>query len=126
MFVAAGVLGSLAVSLVKISALDLFNHIFPSKTFHRISYVVMAMLASYGIAFTIASLAACKPFAFNWNKELPHGTCIDTSKFYTAQTILGVFFDVVVVALPMPMLWGLQMRVQKKVALTCIFGVGLL
>lgn len=126
MFVAFGVLGSLAVSAVKISALDLFNHIFPNETFHRASYLVMGMLGSYGIAFAIVSLASCKPFAFNWDKEITSGTCIDTSRFYVSQTILGVVFDVIVVALPMPMLWGLQMKVQKKVALTCIFGVGLL
>ena len=126
MFVPFGVLGSLAVSAVKISVLDLFNHIFPNQTFHRISYLVMALISSYGIAFAIASLAACAPFAFNWDKEIVYGTCIQISRFYTAQTILGVIFDVMVVALPMPMLWGLQMKVQRKIALSCIFGVGIL
>lgn len=126
MFIGLGVFGSLAVSTVKISAVDLFNHIFPNKMFHRISSLLIGLLASYGIAFAIASLAACEPFAFNWDKEIKNGTCINTSKFYTAQTIIGVVFDVIVVALPMPLLWGLQMKVQRKVALTCIFGIGLL
>lgn len=121
-----GVLGSLTVSVVKISALDLFNHIFPSMLFHKISYLLMAMLASYGIAFASASVASCTPFEYNWNKTIVNGRCINTSRFYTAQTTLGVLFDVVLVAMPMPMLWGLQMKLRKKVALTCIFGVGIL
>lgn len=86
----------------------------------------MAMLASYGIAFATASLAACRPFEYNWNRTIENGTCIDTSRFYTAQTIIGVVFDFIVVALPMPMLWGLQMKIRKKVALTGVFGVGIL
>ena len=126
MFIAIGVLGSLTVSVVKISAVDLFIHIFPSVLFHRISYLVMAMLASYGISFAIASIAACTPFKYNWDKTIVNGRCIDISRFYTAQTTLGVLFDIIVVAMPMPMLWGLQMKVHKKVALTCIFGVGIL
>ena len=126
MFIPIGVLGSLAVSAVKISALDLFNRIFPNQTFHRISYLVMGLISSYGIAFAVTSLAACEPFAFNWDKEILNGTCIQTSKFYTAQTILGVIFDVMIVALPMPMLWGLQMKLQRKIALSGIFGVGIL
>ena len=46
--------------------------------------------------------------------------------FYGAQTVIGLILDVMVVALPMPMLWGLQMRVQKKIVLTCLFGMGTL
>ena len=126
MFVAIGVLGSLAVSAVKISALDLFNHIFPNKMFHKISYLVVGLLTGYGIAYSIVSLASCKPFTFNWDKEINNGTCIDTSKFYTSQTVTGVIFDVIVVTMPMPVLWGLQMKVKRKVALTCLFGVGIL
>lgn len=126
MFVTIGVLGSLAISTVQISALDLFNHIFPNKTFHRISYVIMVLLASYGVAFAITSLAACRPFAFTWDKIHQNGACINTSRFYMSQTISGFIFDVIVVALPMPMLWGLQVKLQRKIALTSIFGVGIL
>ncbi|KAL8947423.1 MAG: hypothetical protein Q9222_006291 [Ikaeria aurantiellina] len=86
----------------------------------------MALLAGYGAAFAITSLAACRPFEFNWDKTIDGGECIDVSKFYGAQVILGVVFDVVVVVLPMPMLWGLQMKIQKKVALTCVFGMGII
>ena len=91
------------MSAVKISALHLFNRIFPDKTFHSISNLITGMITGYGISFTIVSRASCKIFASDWNKEIKNGTCIDMSKFYTAQTVLGVIFDVIVVALPMPM-----------------------
>lgn len=39
--------------------------------------------------------------------------------------ILNLLQDVVVVVLPMPILWGLQMARSRKVALSCIFGIGI-
>ena len=126
MFIAIGVLGSLSVAMVKVSALGLFITIFPSKRFHQVAYLLIGITTSYGISFAITSLAACRPFAFNWDKTIKNGRCIDTARFYIAQTILGLLLDVIVVAVPMPMLWGLRMRVQRKIVLTCLFGMGIL
>lgn len=126
MFVAIGVFGSLSVATVKVSALGLFITIFPNKRFHQVAYFVVGITLSYGFSFAVTSLAACRPFAFNWDKTIKDGSCIDTSTFYVAQTVIGVILDVVVVALPMPMLWGLRMRVQKKIVLTGLFGMGIL
>ena len=125
MFIVIGETGALAITIVKLSALDLFIKLFPNRRFHQIVYVVMALIASYGIAYTITTLASCVPFAYNWDKTIEGGTCIDTSRYYTAQTIIGVVFDFIVVCLPMRIVWGLQMRLQKKIYLTCIFGMGI-
>lgn len=41
---------------------------------------------------------------------------------------LGIFnllLDVCVVVLPMPVLWGLQMAVSKKLMLSAMFGLGI-
>lgn len=40
--------------------------------------------------------------------------------------ILNLLQDVVVVVLPMPILWGLQMARSRKVALSSIFGIGIM
>ena len=40
--------------------------------------------------------------------------------------ILNLLQDVVVVVLPMPVLWGLQMATTRKVALSCMFGMGIM
>ncbi len=126
MFVVIEVLGILAVTLVKVSALHLFMVIFENRRFHQVAYAVLCFIILYGIAFTITTFASCRPFAFNWDKTMKDGVCVDTSKYFVAQTTSGVLLDALVVALPMPMLWGLKMRVQKKISLTCIFGMGIL
>ena len=126
MFFIIEVLGILAVTFVKISVLDLFIVIFENQRFRRISYAAMGLMICYGIAFTIATFLSCRPFSFNWDKTIKDGVCINTSKYFLAQTVIGVLLDALVVALPMPMLWGLKMKVQKKISLTCIFGMGIL
>ena len=40
--------------------------------------------------------------------------------------IFNMVLDIVVVVLPMPVLWRLQMSRERKAALSCIFGLGLL
>lgn len=39
--------------------------------------------------------------------------------------ILNLIQDIIVVALPMPILWRLQMATKRKVALSCVFGLGI-
>jgi len=78
------------------------------------------------LSYTIASLAACEPFAYNWDKTIPGGKCFGSFKYYTARSIIDLILDVLVVGLPMPMLWSLKnTKLQKKIALSCMFGMGI-
>lgn len=45
---------------------------------------------------------------------------------FTITGVLNLLTDVVVLLLPVPYLYGLQMRTYKKVVLMGVFGVGLL
>ena len=125
-FVTIGVVGTLAVTFAKVSALDLFISVFQSnQRFHQAAYVLMGLVSCYGISFTIVSLAACRPFAAQWDKTIPNYKCIDTSAYYMSRCVIGATLDCLVVALPMPMLWGLRMKLSKKITLTAIFGLGI-
>ncbi|OCL13442.1 hypothetical protein AOQ84DRAFT_436331 [Glonium stellatum] len=125
-FVVIGEVGTLAITFVKISALDLFISIFQSnQRFHQVAYILMGIVCCYGISYTIVSLAACRPFAAQWDKTIPGYKCIDTSAYYMSQCVIGAVLDCLVVALPMPMVWGLRLKLSKKIALTAIFGLGI-
>jgi len=63
--------------------------------------------------------------AYNWDRTI-HGTCGDTTALYLSTGIVNLIIDVGIVSLPMPMLWGLQMKFAKKLALSLIFGLGFL
>lgn len=87
------------------------------------SYVVMAASIGYLIMVILQAFLVCKPFAYSWNK-LRKGKCDNQLMIYVSSGIVNLVIDVVIVILPMPMLWGLQLGLHKKLALTFIFGLG--
>jgi hypothetical protein len=127
-FLVIGVTGTLAVTFVKISLLDLFISIFAaSHTFSKIANVLMGITASYGISFTIVTLAGCRPFAANWDKvSHPNYTCINTATFYVAQGAIGAVLDIAILLLPVPIIWNLHMKTSKKIGLILLFSIGIL
>ena len=85
---------------------------------------------------------SCRPVARQWDVSVP-GTCIDTVPFYYgmlfifssircedtnhAQTALAgtnLGFDIIIIILPLPVLWKLQLHRKEKLALTGIFALG--
>ena len=49
---------------------------------------------------------------------------MDLNKFAYGISGTNVFTDLVVLALPVPWLWSLQMKTARKIAIGGIFGVG--
>ncbi len=86
------------------------------------------------MAFTIASWAAffikdfliCQPIQRNWTiGGNDGGFCGVTTTGTLTTGIIVLLTDLVIVVLPMPMLWSLQMATGKKIAISAIFGIGL-
>ena len=86
----------------------------------------MTLTAAYAIINCTLLLLICRPVAFNWDKSIKGGHCITGTGPYLSAAIISMSTDVIIVILPMPMLWGLQMPISKKLALTIIFGMGAL
>jgi hypothetical protein len=43
---------------------------------------------------------------------------------YIATAVMGIVTDVMLMAIPIPTIWGLQMPMKQKIGLTVIFAVG--
>lgn len=116
------------MTFVKISILDFFLSIFSiNSNFRLVAIFLMGVTACYGLSFTIVSLAGCQPFEANWDKvSHPDYKCINTSRFYTAQTSIGAALDILILLLPVPLVWAMNTKTSKKVGLTFIFTVGIL
>ena len=97
--------------------------IFVGKRFMMTVYTTMAMSVSYAVSVLLQNIFLCRPIAKNWDKTIS-GSCGNTIQAYEAFGIINLLIDLAIVILPMPLLWGLQLPIAKKVALTAIFGVG--
>lgn len=86
----------------------------------------MVVSACYGLSFTIVTLAACEPFEANWDKiSHPDYRCINTSRFYVAQTSIGAALDILILLMPISPVWAMNAKTSKKIGLTFLFTIGI-
>ncbi|CAI6285216.1 unnamed protein product [Periconia digitata] len=85
---------------------------------------MMVILALNGVATIIACALICQPVAYNWDRTIPGGKCGNYHAFWLITSILGVIFDLILIVLPLPVFWKLQLSLRKKITLTILFGLG--
>ncbi|KAB8210765.1 hypothetical protein BDV34DRAFT_186412 [Aspergillus parasiticus] len=93
------------------------------KVYRTIIIVAIVAVVVNQVIFTFLFIFPCRPIAMQWDSNLS-GTCIDTLKSYYALAGTSLGFDIVIIALPLPVLWNLQLGTRQKVALCCVFAIG--
>ncbi|KAL5398759.1 hypothetical protein PMIN06_009006 [Paraphaeosphaeria minitans] len=112
------------VNIPKLAVLALYRRLFPQRTARITVYIIGGILITGSIVNTIVSLAACEPFEANFNPTLIGAKCIDKEAFYVWTSVPNIVTDVVMLALPLPIVWSLHNTKRIKVALTFTFLVG--
>lgn len=112
------------VNIPKLAVLALYRRLFPQRTARITVYIITGILISGSIANMIVSLAACTPFEANYNPTTPGAKCIDKEAFFVWTSVPNIATDVVMLALPLPIVWGLHNTKRIKIALTFTFLVG--
>ncbi|KAF2732637.1 hypothetical protein EJ04DRAFT_578274 [Polyplosphaeria fusca] len=113
------------LALIKTSICLFYNRVFPLHKFRIFSYAVIACIVAWAVGIIFTAFFLCRPFAFNWNPTIPGGKCANQPVTYIVIGVLDLVIDLMILALPLPMIWGLQMRLANKVVLFAIFGVGI-
>ena len=113
-----------ANTLVKISVLHFYIKVFSTRMLTRCAYALGATTLAYWFSTVLTAFLICHPLAYNWDKHEINGHCGDVPAYYLSTAIVNLLIDVPIVALPLPLLWSLQMKTSKKIALTGIFSLG--
>jgi len=116
---------TLATVVGKLAVLWLYTRIFSTAVFRRVSRVLMAFCACYGISFLVVFLTYCTPVSQPWNPVLG-GTCRDSTSHEPelVSNSINTVLDIVIVCLPLPWLWSLRMPMRKKMAVMFMFSLG--
>lgn len=119
------ILYSLAIAIGKTSILLLYRRVFGERRGFRVFlWGMMVFLWMWALTETIIAIVQCTPVAYQWNKSLD-GVCIDQLATYRYIPLPNVVHDVVLLALPTPMIWQLQkVSIHQKLALTVVFLIG--
>ncbi|MCJ1280285.1 hypothetical protein MMC21_008112 [Puttea exsequens] len=112
-----------AVTAVRVSIGALYIRVFPMPAFRIICFIVLGLNGLFFAGTIIADCLICRPIAFRWNHEID-GKCGDQKRLDMFIAVFNLLLDVCMVVLPMPVLWSLQMKKAKKIALILIFGMG--
>lgn len=120
---AAEVLYAPTIGVVKISTLLLFARIFPGQKFKRMLWAVGLFTSTYSAVMVVTMIFQCRPFRRVWDPTVK-ADCVDISKVWIVMASLNVLTDFLLLCLPLPQLWKLQMHRGTKVQLIGIFSIG--
>ena len=84
---------------------------------------MFGVVAAFWTGLILTGFLICRPIAYNWDKTL-RGECGSTMDEEIAFAVFNMVIDGMIVVLPMPTIWGLQMPVKTKISICCIFGLG--
>ena len=111
------------MAVVKISTLLLYARIFPGQTFKYVLWATGLFVSTYSTALIITMLLQCRPLSKLWDNNV-NGKCIEVDIVWMVTSSLNVLTDLVLLALPLPSLWRLQMPRRTKVQVASIFSIG--
>ncbi|PCG98318.1 hypothetical protein PENOC_063800 [Penicillium occitanis (nom. inval.)] len=113
-----------ATTFAKISILCFYVSIF-KRDYIRISSLIVGSIAlSFCVAFVLASLSYCRPFAYIWDKTID-GKCTNVVANEISSAAINMALDLAIAMLPLPGIWALQLPARKKIEMGIMFSFGL-
>ncbi|KAH9864320.1 hypothetical protein J1614_010254 [Plenodomus biglobosus] len=113
-----------SITLIRLSILFLYVRVFPVQKFILICRMFMVCELGYAIATYVTGLTICKPIGSFWGPSVEGRHCGDREALFLWHGVQNLIYDVLLVGLPMPLVWRLQLPLYKRVSLIGIFGLG--
>ena len=122
---AVSVLYPLAAALPKLSICALYLPLFKvNPGFRRATIGMIGFLAMNAVAWLVPTIVVCHPISAYWDPEGHQGRCINYNVFGTWISLPNILSDLILMGLPMPVLWLLNMSTAKKLGVIATLAVG--
>ncbi|KAI1141436.1 hypothetical protein F5Y05DRAFT_261382 [Hypoxylon sp. FL0543] len=117
-----------ALFLTKASALLFLSRLFPNHAnalwFNLVRYAAHALNIAWFLGIVFGTFFMCDPVAKNWDVAITYGTCGSTSSLFIGSAVPSVAIDLIILILPLPKIWGLQISKGRKLGISVIFFFG--
>ena len=123
--VVAEILYAWSLVWTKLSVLMLYYRVFRVKSFKLAASVVGAIVMAWGVCVTFLFIFTCIPIQKLWNPTVP-GQCINQMGTWIANAASTILTDLLILLLPAPNIWKLQLKRPVKIGVCLSFGLGLL
>lgn len=126
-FYGAQVAYKFVLTLNKMSICHMIYRIFniSSERFRRTCLAVQALIFISGVAYIIGTFFQCTPVSAFWNKSIEHKWCFNQKPWWISYAALQIFFDFVLLALPVRQVLKLQMSRLERFGLILVFSTGM-
>ncbi|KAI1413018.1 hypothetical protein F5Y13DRAFT_199502 [Hypoxylon sp. FL1857] len=112
------------INLTKASILLLYLRIFGNTKWLRWACrFMLTCIIMYCIASVTVTIFQCTPVTKAFDKSL-EGTCVSNGKFWYANAGFSIATDVIILTIPMPLVYALQIPKVQKAALMMVFALG--
>ncbi|KAI0116372.1 hypothetical protein GGR51DRAFT_574685 [Nemania sp. FL0031] len=125
-FFAAQPFWTISVTSFRLSILLLYREIFSvSQYFDWAVRISVTVVCASFVGMIVIIFTACYPTTFDWHERVVNGYCGEQPILLMVAAASSAAFDIIIVALPLPLVWRLQLRTHKRLAITITFGLGL-
>ena len=123
----ATILWGVEMLLLKYSILCLYLRIFPHVWLKRCVFAFMAFTGSLVVPLIFTVSIRCLPVRAQWDLEAAKtAKCLDWLIILKLTVFSEVVAEIILFALPVPIVLRLQMATAKKIQLIIFFALGLL
>ncbi|KAI0101431.1 hypothetical protein F4776DRAFT_498521 [Hypoxylon sp. NC0597] len=110
--------------LVKFSLFFQYYRLIQEVPHYRLFYlVVMALVGGWVIAQEFILIFSCTPIQSYWDRNTP-GKCLDSNLTGWMNAVGNIVTDLIILILPIPVVWRLNLKKGKKWAVIGIFTLG--
>jgi hypothetical protein len=118
---------NLSLVLTKVSIICQYMRIFTAPKIKKFCRIMIGVLIVYGCWTVIGSAFMCVPVAKFWDiTGTGKGHCMNKLAFWFSNAALNITTDIMIFAIPMPLLKQLQLPKKQKIGLMFVFGFGAL
>ncbi|CAF9921711.1 hypothetical protein IMSHALPRED_005255 [Imshaugia aleurites] len=111
------------VAFTKLAVIFLYLRIFSQWNLKRFAHVLAGIVFVGSFAFAIASVFECTPIHRVWDRRIP-GTCFNLGASWYAYAAFNTICDLIIITMPIPAIWRLQLKLSQKLSLAAVFLLG--
>lgn len=116
---------TLTFGFTKLSVLLFYKRIFKGTFVKPSVWTMIGVVVVWTLGFFFANLFQCWPLWIDWtNFGFTYQNCINTNAMYLAQAWSDVLTDLIILTLPLPCIWVMQLPARHKAAVSGMFLLG--
>lgn len=109
---------------LKACMLFMFARMTSGTTHMKWLKIVATWVAIGWVSVEIAFFTACRPFSGYWAMPPPNPQCTTLEHFAIVQATFNISSDLLIIAVPIPMVISLKLPTKQKLGLGLLFSMG--